>query len=142
MKPSFHLASLLVLLATAGLSSAQDRLVKDPTIPPAAWLAVQPDESGGAALAANSGARLQVIVAGKTRKVAIIDGQMVKTGDTFKDVKVTQIQSNRLVMEDEAMSMGISPNMEKTAPARVTARKKVVVITGGNMPENANRSNK
>lgn len=81
------------------------------------------------------------MVVGKSRRLAIVDGQVVHRGDTMLDSRVADIKSNRVILEDETKSLKVAPNIEKSAPARTSARKKQIIITGDGVPTNANRSN-
>jgi hypothetical protein len=115
-----------------------DTSMKDPTVPPAAWLAAQPAVPGAPAADAVADAagasNVQVIVVGKSRRFALVDGQVVKPGDLLNDSKVLSIQGDRVVLEDQTKSLGMTPQVEKRTPvsARVTARKKVIVIPAEN----------
>lgn len=122
----------------AAAQSPNENLTRDPTIPPPAWLALMPKQPGIDDLIP---ARVQVMVVGKSRRIAIVDGQVVHPGDTMFDTKVADIQSNRVVLEDDTKSLRMTPNIEKTAPATTSQQKKQITITGDSVPSNANRSN-
>jgi len=121
---------LVPLLALSwGASALEGESTKDPTVPPAVWLAAQPSVPGAAPQdAVQAASRVQVILVGKTRRFALVDGNVVKVGDVVNDSKVLAIKANRVVTEDESKSLSMLPNVEKKAPASVKSRKKLVVI--------------
>jgi hypothetical protein len=126
--------ALLAALATASFAAEEGRQEshvdsrKDPTVPPAAWLALQPAVADAAGQAETGGLRARVIVTGKTRRFALIDRQVVRAGDTVGDAKVTAIRESTVIMDDEEKSLAVLPNVEKKRPTRMTAGKRVVRI--------------
>ncbi len=134
---------LIPLLAlSCGAYALEGESTKDPTVPPAVWLAAQPGTPGAApqdTVAAAS--RVQMILVGKTRRFALIDGKVVKAGDVFNDSKVLAIKADKVMTEDAAKSLGMMPNVEKKAPAMVVGRKKSVVIPAGSLSSKEKGSN-
>lgn len=90
MKPAFG-AALLALLLT-GAAHAQP--LQDPTKPPAAATPVAAGPQ-----AASSGPQLQSILIGRAaggRHVAVIDGETVRQGESFRGAKVVRIRDNEV----------------------------------------------
>ena len=86
-----------LLLASANLAAAQ--ALQDPTRPPAALMAAQ----GGAVQAGSEPAkrapRLQSVLIARQpggRHVAVIDGETLRLGDTYKGARVTRIEQNEV----------------------------------------------
>jgi MSHA biogenesis protein MshK len=82
-------------LGLAWPAAAQD--LQDPTRPPAtlAALTSAPTASG----AASAGPQLQTILIGRAaggRQLAVIDGETVQIGDTFRGARVTRIGDNEV----------------------------------------------
>ena len=104
---------LLPSLALGWFAGAWAASLSDPTRPPPAWQALQPGATGAADQDAASGLRLTVV--GRTRKFAIIDGQVVKPGDTYDGSKVLVIKSGEVVVQDNAASksLKLTPGVEK-----------------------------
>ena len=100
-----HLAPLLALgwcaLASAGT-------LTDPTRPPDAWLAAQ-----GSYVTDDDASSGQVLLLGRTRRFAVIDGQLVKPGDTLNGAKVLAIRPNGVVVVEE----NAEPQLLKLTPA-------------------------
>ena len=122
-----------VLPAPTFAQSAQN--MKDPTVPPPAWLAAQPAAAGtGAAAAAQAvapPARVQVLVVGKSRHVALVDGKVIQPGDALGDSQVAAIRASGVEMVDAGKSLDMTPNVEKKRPANVQFRKKIVIPEDG-----------
>ena len=90
MKPAFGAAILALLLA--GAAHAQP--LQDPTKPPAAATPV-----AGGTQVASSGPQLQSILIGRAaggRHVAVIDGETVRQGESFRGAKVVRIRENEV----------------------------------------------
>lgn len=122
--------ALLVALATASHAAGEGCVDfrKDPTVPAAAWLALQPAVADDAGQVGTGGSRVPVVVTGKTRRFALIDGRVVRAGDLVDDARVTTIRENTVVMDAEEKSLTVLPNVEKKRPARMTAGKRIVRI--------------
>jgi len=97
-----------VLLAGGASAGAQE--LGDPTRPPDAREAEAPASS-------SFGPVLQSIVLSPDRRFAVIDGQTVKVGDTFRSARVIAIDvdSVRLRAEDGVTVMKLLPGTEKDA---------------------------
>jgi hypothetical protein len=54
-----------------------------------------------------------MIVIGPTRKFAVVDGRVVKLGDTYKGSKVLDIKSDEVVVRDASKSLKLTPAVEK-----------------------------
>ena len=130
----------LSLMALGWFGGAWAQTLVDPTRPPAAWLALQPGGAGAAALGdqdASSGVRVTVV--GRTKKFAVIDGQVVKPGDSYNGTKVLAIKPGEVVVRenDAAKSLKLAPGVVKKLPARTTKgpaskRKESANGNGGN----------
>ncbi|MFC5478135.1 hypothetical protein [Massilia suwonensis] len=90
-------AVFCLLLASANLAAAQ--ALQDPTRPPASMLAGQ----GGGDLAAgapvNRAPQLQSVLIARQpggRHVAVIDGETVRLGDSFRGARVARIEQNEV----------------------------------------------
>ena len=130
LKAGVLLTWALGLPGATGMAIAAD---KDPTVPPPAWLAAQPVPAGTVVQepGAADASRVNVVVVGKTRRLALVDGQVVQPGDMVGDTRVTAITGGKVLMVDEEKSLGMTPNVEKKPPAPVVFRKKVVIPEGG-----------
>ena len=90
MKPAFGAALLALLLA----ASAHAQPLQDPTRPPAA---ATPVAAGPQAV--TSGPQLQSILIGRAaggRQLAVIDGETVRQGESFRGAKVVRIRENEV----------------------------------------------
>jgi len=93
-------AFAVLLLACAGGAGAQ--ALHDPTRPPAALMAGQgaAGSAGTAApAAANRAPQLQSVLIGRQpggRHVAVIDGETLRLGDTYKGARVVRIEQNEV----------------------------------------------
>jgi MSHA biogenesis protein MshK len=87
---------LLLLLAASAAASAAAQALQDPTRPPANLLA----PAAGTGSASASGApRLQTILIGRApggRHLAVIDGETVRPGDSFRGARVARIADNEV----------------------------------------------
>jgi len=142
----YKLRSQLLLIPLLTLSwgacALEGESTKDPTVPPAVWLAAQPSAPGAAPQdVVVIASRVQMILVGKTRRFALIDGKVVKAGDVFNDSKVLAIKADKVMTEDAAKSLGMMPNVEKKAPAMVAGRKKSVVIPASSVSSKEKGSN-
>jgi hypothetical protein len=88
----------------------------DPTKPAPAWLAAQPAPAPGTKAAVESGPVLQLLRVDRTSQYAIIDGQMVKAGDTVRNAKVVAVRSDEVVLQDgeTRQSLSLNPDIRKT----------------------------
>jgi len=110
------------LLALGGVTLAWGGATRyDPTQAPPGWSAAQSSPQGGATVVApadSSGSRLVLI--GRSRRLAVIDGQMVKPGEPYNGSKVLAITPQEVVVEDASKSVNLAPGVEKKviAPAK------------------------
>ncbi|NJD36053.1 MAG: hypothetical protein FIA96_14685 [Betaproteobacteria bacterium] len=126
-----------MLIGLGWASGAWAVTAGDPTEPPVAWLAAQPPAPGVTAGTVNALPKTQMIVSGKSRKFALIDGEIVKVGDQYKGSKVVAIKADKVVMEDASKSLRVTPEVEKTAPVVSKVKKKSVVIPVASVPAKA-----
>jgi hypothetical protein len=125
---------LMIALGWAGGAWAAG----DPTEAPPVWVAAQSGARGAASMATSVvGPAVQVILSGRSRRVAVIDGEVLKVGDQYKGSKIVDIRANEVVMEDAAKSLVVTPDVEKTAPVVSKVKKKSVVIPEGNVSSTA-----
>ena len=89
--PAASLALLALLTLLPPLTAAAEDL-PDPTRPPAGFGQFQAD-------AVPSGPVLQSILISPSRRIAIISGKTVKTGDKFGDAQVLAINESELVLK-------------------------------------------
>lgn len=118
-------ASALALFAP--LSVGQD--ARDPTVPPAEWVAVQPVDPG-AQSALNLKKRAtpgQMMVVGATRRIAIVDGKVLRAGDEHNGAKVMAVRTDKVVMDDDAKSLALIPGVAKQKPAAPATKGPVVL---------------
>jgi MSHA biogenesis protein MshK len=90
MKPALGAALLALLLA----GGAHAQPLQDPTKPPPAATPV-----AGGSLAPAAGPQLQSILIGRAaggRHVAVIDGETVRQGESFRGAKVVRIGENEV----------------------------------------------
>ena len=111
-------------LALGCCSAAWGQALSDPTRPAAAWLAAQP-KTGGAEVV-EAAPRLQSLLIGPSRRYAIIEGQLVGVGDTFKDTRVVAVRPTGVVLRSQrgTETLKIFPDVEKRAPAPPEAEAK------------------
>jgi hypothetical protein len=127
-----------VALAMGAFSATWGQTLSDPTRPPPAWIAAHakapaPGSPGGASVApgtmAGDGAnaeplpRLQSLLLGPSRKYAIIEGQLVGVGDTFRDARVVAVRSTGVVLRSErgTQTLRLFPDVEKRPVKPVAA---------------------
>ena len=56
---------------------------------------------------------MQLMLIGKSRKLAVINGQVIKPGDTYNGSKVLAIKPGEVVLQDASKSIKLTPNIEK-----------------------------
>lgn len=88
---------IIVLLTMTATAHAQSEL-RDPTRPPTpaeieAWFGNGPDDQTRAPF------RLQSILLGPQRRIAIIDGERLRPGEQLGDAEVQLIEPGRVVLE-------------------------------------------
>ncbi len=99
-----------------GAVSAQS--LSDPTRPAPEWLAAQPPLPGAVAAAQDVAATpgvLQVLVIGQTRKFAIIDGLVVRYGQSYNGSKLVGINPDGVVLQKDGKKekLSMNPAVEK-----------------------------
>ena len=86
------------LFAGAGLAAAQ--ALRDPTRPPANLVARQAGAADGAVAApVKTAPRLQSVLIARQpggRHVAVIDGETLRIGDSYRGARVTRIEQNEV----------------------------------------------
>ena len=110
--------AVLAVLALASLPLHAQALL-DPTRPPAG---MERGGSGPGASAADGGPRLQsVLIAPRAggRHVAVIDGETVRLGDTFKGARVARMTHDQVVLERgaERQVLRLAPDTPASSPA-------------------------
>jgi len=116
--------SLLALLVLVITTSARGEPRIDPTVIPPAWLAAQPAPPGAAIVVAKEPTPIvQVIVIGKSRKFAVIDGQVVKSGEILNESQIVDIKSGEVLTKDISKSLKLNPSVEKKSVSPVLLRK-------------------
>jgi MSHA biogenesis protein MshK len=86
-----------VLLAASNLAPAQ--ALQDPTRPPAALTAGQGSAGQAVAPAAERAPQLQSVLIARQpggRHVAVIDGETLRLGDSFRGARVARIEQNEV----------------------------------------------
>jgi hypothetical protein len=111
----------------------------DPTVAPPAWIATQPP--GAISDAGEAAPEMQVTLTSRSRRLAVINGQVVKVGDEYKGAKVRAIKAGKVEMDDAEKSLSMAPDVKKSAPKMAKGRKKSVVIPADNASPKVNRSN-
>lgn len=103
-------ATILVALLAGALAHAQ--ALVDPTRPPATI-----ESSGERETSADSGPVLQSVLISPSRKIAIINGQMLKLGDKFGEARVARITENEVVLRNgqQMQTLKLFPQVEKQA---------------------------
>lgn len=118
---------LMCTLFCSGIAEAG--VVNDPTVPPAEWLALQPTPAGKAASVVEPPMEIQVVIIGRARKLAVIDGQIVRVGDEHKGSKVLAIRSDQVVKAEVEKSLLMTPDVIKKAPIKVHSQKEKIVVS-------------
>ena len=104
--------SLLALLVLGTSAWGESRI--DPTVIPPAWLAAQPTPTGAATVVAKEPTPIvQLIVIGQSRKFAVIDGQVIKSGEILNESQIVDIKSGEVVTKDRSKSLKLNPSVEK-----------------------------
>ena len=119
----------LMLIGLSLASSAWAGIEYDPTEPAPAWLALQPVAPGKIATAPVAAMEVQVVIIGRSKNLAVIDGQIVKVGDEHGGSKVVAVRAGEIVKEDTAKSLLTMPAVAKQAPVTVYTQKKKVLVT-------------
>jgi hypothetical protein len=80
---------------------------------------------------------MQVILTGRSRKLAVVNGEVVRVGDLYKGSKVVAIRGDKLVLEDVTKSVAMTPGVSKAKPVLSRVQKKRVVLPGGDVSPKA-----
>ncbi len=92
----------LVLLITVPLtqltSPASAEILHDPTRPQTAAPAAQAAVKAGLRKAAPSLPQLQLVLIAQSRRYVVIDGQLLKTGEFFKGLQITEILPQAVIL--------------------------------------------
>jgi hypothetical protein len=131
----------IAALALGCLSPAWGQALSDPTRPPQAWLAAQPKVAGAPSTEEQEASpQLQSLLIGPSRKYALIDGQLVGAGDTFRDARVVAVRPTEVVLRSKrgTQRLKLFPDVEKrpVKPVAADARrgpgkaKRVVRVIG------------
>jgi hypothetical protein len=116
--------SFLALLVLGLTTSAWGESRIDPTVIPPAWLAAQPIIPGAATVVAKEPTPIvQLIVIGKSRKFAVIDGQIVKSGEVLNESQIVDIKSGEVLTKDISKSLKLNPSVEKKSVSSDSLRK-------------------
>lgn len=108
---------LLVAAGTLLASAAVAQVLQDPTRPPASLLGAA---KGAPGTAAPQGPHLQSILIARTpggRHVAVIDGETVRLGDSFRGARV-----ERMTQTEVVLSKGGKKQVLKLFPATVAGQ--------------------
>jgi hypothetical protein len=132
-------AASIFLLAAIALAGASHAAGKDPTVPPPAWQAVQPVAPGTKAVTAVDTSSVRLVLVGKTRQLALIDGQVIKPGDMHNGAKVEAIGRSQVQMEEKEKSLKLAPGVEKKKASRNVAPKQAKRIIVGGTPAAAEK---
>lgn len=112
---------LTTLLALGWLTGAWGGTLSDPTVPAPAWLAEHPVASGTAGTVGQEvSTDVQLMIIGKSRKFALVDGQVIKPGDAFNGSKVLDIKADEVVTQDASKSLRLIPSVEKKLVSSAT----------------------
>lgn len=119
---------LVLSLATlAWVGNVSAAAFGDPTEAPQVWVDAQSKAVGGASVTEIPSG--QVIVVGRTRKLAVVEGETVKVGDMYRGSKVAAIRTDKIVMEDSTKTIAVTPGVEKKI--LVSGKKKRVAKHAG-----------
>jgi hypothetical protein len=124
-----RLVALVAMTIGAMQCVAAEASVQDPLQPAAAWLTAHPQT--GLADANGAGASgLQIIVSGRSRKFAIIDGRVVVPGDAYNDTQVATIKPDAVVMKDPSKSVVVAPLVQKKVHSNSRGKPRAVENKG------------
>ena len=118
---SLVLVPFLVLTITRGAVAGS---LSDPTLPSAAWLAMQPEGKGDSYFAdMYSAPDMQMVLLSRSRTLVMIDGRVYKIGDHFNGSKILSIKSDKVLMQDASKSLKLTPAVEKRVITSASQRK-------------------
>jgi hypothetical protein len=122
--PGARCAIAALALVLGCLCPAWGQALSDPTRPPQAWLDAQLKAAGAATAAEQEVApHLQSLLIGPSRRYAIIDGQLLGVGDTFRDARVVAVRPTEVVLRSErgTQTLRLFPDVEKRPVKPVAA---------------------
>lgn len=124
--PCARWAIAALALVLGCLSPAWGQALSDPTRPPQAWLAAQAKVAGVPAAGEQEQEtmpQLQSLLIGPSRRYAIIDGQLLGVGDTFRDARVVAVRPAEVVLRSErgTQTLRLFPDVEKRPVTPVVA---------------------
>lgn len=138
-------ACLAWVIATIGYASLSwGQILSDPTRPPQEWLAAQTQSAGNAVPETTEvPAHLQSLLIGRTRKYAIIDGELLSVGDTFKDNRVMAVRpdgvelrsprgTQTLKLFSDVVKQPVKPVAADTVGTRPGEKRRVSIGVGNN----------
>lgn len=110
-----------VLYALLATSAAQERQSADPTQPAPQWLAAlapAPVNPADTALPDAAQMAVRVVVLGKQRRFAVVDGQRLELGQTYRGAKLLALnaQGVKLRKDGAAIDLQLAPRVKKTPP--------------------------
>ena len=117
--------SLLVLACSGGVVAAVEG---DPTAPPPEWLALQPTIAGKLVPRTEAVKEVQVVIIGRDKRLAVIDGKVVKVGDEYEGSKIAAVKASQVINEDAAKTILVTPAVSKKMPVKRYPQKKDVLI--------------
>jgi len=129
-------SSVMAMACLGNIELAMADSLGDPTRPTAEWLATQAVAPGAVAIPKDSAPGVRVLVVGPSRKFAIIDGQLVRLGETYNGAKLVGFHADGVVMKKEGSKerLGMSPAVEKKVlasnPAAGKPKSKKNVLNG------------
>ena len=92
-KPLRSLSACVACLAPA---FAVAGTTADPTQPSAKWLTAQPNATAASAPARTQPMETQVIVYSADRKIAVVDGVLVRLGETYNGERLVSMKRNQV----------------------------------------------
>jgi hypothetical protein len=119
--------SAILALAMGAVSAAWGQALSDPTRPPPAWMAAHAKAAPGTMMGDGTNAepapRLQSLLLGRSHKYAIIDGQLVAVGESFRDGKLVQVRPGEAVLQTKLgrQTLKLFPDVQKLPVKPVAA---------------------
>ena len=115
MRTTRRFLLMAACLGFAGLAAAQAQGLPDPTRPPPGWLPRDP-KAAVVSEARDNEAPVQLVLMGKTRRFAIVRGEIV--GESGKGARLIEIRRNDLVVQSDKgrETLSLFPDVQKTPP--------------------------
>lgn len=110
---------LFVIVGLASSSLIHAQTAGDPTKPAPAWLALQPKLLGAPVEVERGTPGAQIVIVGPARKFAMVDGQAVRPGETYKGSKLLSIGPDVVIWQTDGHRelTTMTPGVVKTDPA-------------------------